>query len=128
MCAVALDAGLSLHRVTEFSSNLRRAARQRDELLDLLRSDIHHSGTIVRDYLLEKNPIDAEHQKEELERLDSPLIQSLVDHGQNIPTEKQKAFAELTSQINVYWELLTPALIWNTRSVSHAVSPFFAES
>lgn len=113
MCAVALDSGLSLRRVTETSASLRKAARQRDELLDLLRGDIHHSGTVVRDYLLEKNPIYAAHQKEELERIHGHIMQSLVDYGQNVPAEERKAFAELTSQINVYWELLTPALTWD---------------
>jgi len=67
MVFIAVDSGRMLRSVAATSATLRRETRDRDALLDLLRSDIYHSGTIVRDYLLETEDAGAATQKAELE-------------------------------------------------------------
>jgi signal transduction histidine kinase len=112
MCAMAIDSGLTLRGVAETSATLRKASRERDELLDQLRNDIHHSGTVLRDYLLEDDPIRGARQKDELEHIHLRLTHTLASYGQNVPASERQAFAELASHINAYWEILRPALSW----------------
>ena len=112
MCGMAIDSGLSLRGVAQTSASLRKASRERDELLDQLRNDIHHSGTVLRDYLLEDDPIRGAHQKDELEQIHLRLTRTLFSYGQNAPASERQAFAELASHIKTYWEILRPALGW----------------
>jgi signal transduction histidine kinase len=114
MCAMAIDSGLSLSGVAETSAKLRKASRQRDELLDQLRNDIYHSSTVLRDYLLENDPARGTHQKDELEHIRFRLTSILVDYGKNAPVDEHDAVAALASHVNTYWEFLRPALDWNT--------------
>jgi signal transduction histidine kinase len=114
MCAMAIDSGLSLSGVAETSAKLRKASRQRDELLDQLRNDIYHSSTVLRDYLLENDPARGAHQKDELEHIRFRLTSILVDYGKNAPVDEHDAVAALASHVNTYWEFLRPALDWNT--------------
>ncbi len=67
MAAMAIDSGRSLRDVAVRSASLTKESRERDGLLDQLRSDIYHSGTVVRDYLLEVDDPLAASQKLELE-------------------------------------------------------------
>lgn len=114
MCTMAIDSGLSLRGVVETSAQLRKASRQRDELLDQLRNDIYHSSTILRDYLLENDPARGARQKDELEHIRVRLTNTLLNYGQNAPVDEREAFGALASHVNTYWELLQPALAWNT--------------
>ena len=127
MCAMAIDSGLSLRGVVETSAQLRKASRQRDELLDQLRNDIHHSGTILRDYLLEDDPIRGAHQKDELEHIHVRLTHTLFNYGQNAPPNERQAFAELASHINTYWEFLNRPWVGILQSACARGEPFLRE-
>jgi len=69
MAAMAIDSARAVHNLASTSAALRRELRRRDALLDRLRLDIQHSGTLVRDYLLERDDVRAEAQREELQRV-----------------------------------------------------------
>jgi hypothetical protein len=77
MVFIAVDSGRMLRSVAATSLTLRRESRDRDALLDLLRSDIYHSGTIVRDYLLQTQDAGAAVQKTELESVRARIDDTL---------------------------------------------------
>jgi signal transduction histidine kinase len=114
MCAMAVDSGLSLRGATETSAQLRKDVRERDELLDQLRNDLYQSATILRDYLLEADGTRAGRQKSELGTVRLRIINTLRNYGEKAPASEREGFYRLASDINSYWEFLTPALGWTT--------------
>jgi signal transduction histidine kinase len=113
MAAIALDSGRLLRNVALTSAVLRRDSRQRDGLLDQLRADIYHSGTVARDYLLEEDDVRAETHKTELERLHTRIDDTLRAYEPRVPATEKTAFRDLRGDIESYWKSLEPALQWN---------------
>jgi len=118
MVFIAVDSGRMLRSVAATSLTLRRESRDRDALLDLLRSDIYHSGTIVRDYLLETEDAGAAIQKTELESVRARIDDTLQRYEQTFPASERSAFDlyahDLHSHIDSYWQSLAPALQWSS--------------
>ncbi|MEO8129031.1 MAG: sensor histidine kinase [Bryobacteraceae bacterium] len=113
MAAIAIDSGRMLRNVAQTSAALRLDTRERDALLDRLRSDIYHSGTVARDYLLEQDSARAETHKAELERLHASLIATLHAYQQKAPETERTAFQDLRDDVDSYWNSLAPILLWN---------------
>src|SRR5262249_40618557 len=116
MAAIAVDSGRLLRKVALTSAALRRDSRERDSLLDQLRSDIYHSGTVARDYLLELDDPRAETHKAELERLRARINSTLRAYDQKVPETERDAFRNLRDDIESYWSSLAPSLEWNAAS------------
>src|SRR5437016_5822800 len=85
MMVIAVDSGRLLRDVASTSAALRRESRERDGLLDQLRSDIYHSGTVVRDYLLELDNTRAQTHRAELERLHARINETFRAYEQKVP-------------------------------------------
>lgn len=113
MAVMALDLAISLRTIGVTSAAVRRESRDRDSLLDQLRSDIYHSGTVVRDYLLEVDDRRAASQKRELEILHSRIDDTLRSYEVRLPVTEKQAFSDLRSHVESYWESLKPVLAWN---------------
>jgi signal transduction histidine kinase len=114
MAAIALDSGRLLRNVAQTSAALRKDSRERDGLLDQLRSDIYHSGTVERDYLLELDDGRAETHEAELERLRARINDTLHTYEQMVPESERNAFTTLRDDVESYWKSLTPSLRWNS--------------
>src|ERR1035437_2879053 len=63
MGCLAVDSAKQTHDVSVTSAALRKESRDRDELLDQLRTDTYRSATLVRDYILEPDDVLAASQK-----------------------------------------------------------------
>src|SRR5436190_21631263 len=92
MAGLAADSGRLLRNVANTSAALRRETRARDALLDQLRTDIYHSGTVVRDYLLEVDEGRAQTHKEELERVRARIDETLGSYAAKVPDSEGVAF------------------------------------
>ena len=92
MVFIAVDSGRMLRSVAATSDTLRRESRERDALLDQLRSDIYHSGTNVRDYLVETDDAGAASQKAELESVRTRIDDTLRRYEQTFPENRRGAF------------------------------------
>src|ERR1035437_938521 len=85
MGCLAVDSAKQTHDVSVTSAALRKESRDRDELLDQLRTDTYRSATLVRDYILERDDVLAASQKAELQSLRSRVEQSLIHYGKSAP-------------------------------------------
>lgn len=89
----------------------------RQTQLDELRSAIYLSGTYVRDYLLEPDPMRAEQSRAGLleahRKIGSLLPASLPD--QKLDARSQSMDDALRHEIEDYWRTLDPVLTWNAR-------------
>ncbi len=113
MVFIAVDSGRMLRSVASTSDTLRRESRGRDALLDQLRSDIYHSGTNVRDYLLETDDAGAASQKAELKAVRARIDDTLQRYEQTFPEDRRAAFQDLHAHVDAYWQSLAPALQWD---------------
>ena len=113
MAAIAFDSGRLLRSTAQTSAALRRDSRERDALLDQLRADIYHSGTVARDYLLEEDDAHAETHKGELERLSARINETLHAYDQRAPETERVAFQALRDDVESYWKSLSPSLQWD---------------
>jgi signal transduction histidine kinase len=110
---LAWDSANQLRTIASTSATLRKESRDRDAVLDDLRTDFYHSGTLVRDYLLEVDDTRAATHKSELQLL-RPHIEMLVDRYRSLVQANEQAGVEnLRRHIESYWGSLTPALAWN---------------
>jgi len=116
MVLIAVDAGRMLRSVAATSATLRQESRDRDALLDQLRSDIYQSGTIVRDYLLETEDAGADRQKSDLESVRARIDDTLRRYEQTFPQSERAAFRDLQAHVDSYWQSLAPALQWSSAS------------
>jgi signal transduction histidine kinase len=113
MAGIATDSALSFRNVGDTSTALRQESRQRDALLDQLRIDIYHTGTVVRDYLLEPDDAQARGQKEDLERGRASMARTLAAYEQHLPAAERNTFRDLRQHVDSYWNSLAPALNWS---------------
>jgi signal transduction histidine kinase len=116
MVLIAVDSGRMLRSVAATSATLRQESRDRDALLDQLRSDIYQSGTIVRDYLLETEDAGADLQKSDLESVRARIDDTLRRYEQTFPQSERAAFRDLQAHVDSYWQSLAPALQWSSAS------------
>ncbi len=115
MAFTASDAITSLRRLETTTADLRTEDRKRDELLDALRFDIYHSGSAVRDYLLEDDAR-AESERKALHRFQTRIDDNLHEYEQDMPDTEKGAVKDLHNQVDSYWKSLTPALQWDAPS------------
>ena len=110
MGALALDSARQMRDVSMTSAALRRGSRDRDALLDQLRSDIYRSATLVRDYVLEHDESRAASQQAELLALRSHVDEALNRFSASAPHGEEKAVQSLKEHAESYWSSLQPAL------------------
>jgi signal transduction histidine kinase len=113
MGALAVDAARQARDVSTASSELRKGARDRDALLDQLRSDTYHSATLVRDYLLERSDQGAARQRTELLALRSRVSDTLGRYLTEAPASERKTVRSLKGRTESYWNTMAPALGWS---------------
>ncbi len=112
MAFIAADSAQSLRSVEETSKEVRTQSRGRDQLLEQLRTDLYHSSTVLRDYILENNDIRAAEHKAELERVQGRLEQNVEAYGRKMPEAERRAFGIMRADLKSYWDSLTQVLQW----------------
>jgi signal transduction histidine kinase len=113
MGCLAVDSARQTHVGSVMSAALRKESRDRDAILDQLRTDIYRSATLARDYMLEHDELLAASRKSELQLLQSRVEQALNQYGDNAPPKEKEAVRSLQQHAESYWTSLAPALVWN---------------
>jgi len=113
MGCLAVDSARQTHDVSVTSAALRKESRDRDSILDQLRTDTYRSATLVRDYILEPDDVLAAGQKAELKVLRSRVEKLLSTYRENAPERDREAIQSLQRHAGSYWTSLAPALDWN---------------
>jgi len=113
MGALAVDSARQIRDVSEASAALRKGSRNRDALLDRLRTETYRSATLVRDYVLEQDDLHAARQKAELLAVRSRVEDALNQYTIDAPPEERDAVQSLKQRAESYWSSLAPALDWS---------------
>ena len=121
---LALDSVRQLNTVALTTATLRKATRNRDTILDDLRSDFYRSATMVRDYLLEVDDARAASHKSYLQLLRANNETAVGRYQALVPANEKAEVENLRHHIESYWKSLLPALEWN-RSVRQDLGEAF---
>jgi CHASE3 domain sensor protein len=113
MTFTAVDSAISLRNLEQTSTAVRIQSRGRDQLLEQLRTDIYHSSTVLRDYILETNDARAAGHRAELERVQSRIEQNVQTYEQKTPDVERRALSDLRDDLESYWNSLTVVLSWS---------------
>src|SRR5450759_5326385 len=83
-----LDAIRVLSQARSANAAIRREFLERARRLDEIRSALYLSGTLVRDYLLEPDPGDADRQREALRAVRARMDSELADYAKLVPQDE----------------------------------------
>ena len=106
MGALAVDSARQIRDVSATSSRLRKGSRDRDTLLDQLRTDTYRSATLVRDYVLEQDDVHASRQKNELVTLRSRVDDALTRYAAMAPAPEADAIQSLKQHAEIVLEFV----------------------
>jgi len=107
------DALRVLRQVQREDDQIRRQFLFRNHVLNDVRSELYLSGTYVRDYLLEPEPVRAETFRASLEDVHNQMESALEAYGRQLNSEERAQYSALTTELSSYWGVLGPILRWN---------------
>lgn len=108
-----LNALSVVHKIEVRNDQIRRDYFNRDRILEQLKSDIYQSGTYVRDFLLDPDPVHAEIHKQEFDAARSRIEAMLAEYDGMLRPEERGPFSRFTAELKEYFDSLQPALNWN---------------
>jgi signal transduction histidine kinase len=109
--------GLSaVHALSELQTGNETTLRQflaKNQQLDEIRGAIYLSGTYIRDYLLESDPVRGEQSRRELNAENARIDSLLAENGSLSNAADHEMFQSLKREIQDYWQTLEPVLSWD---------------
>ncbi len=113
MGVLGLSAISFLYRIEIRQEKLRQDFVERDRTLERLRSNIFLSGTYIRDFLVDTDEVLASKHKIQFLATRRVVESGMEDYRRLLRREEQKPFQQLSAELAVYFETLTPALNWS---------------
>src|SRR5581483_9608662 len=114
MAYAGFNTMLVLGQTQERSARIQQEFVQRSRLLNQIRSDLYLSGTFVRDYLLEPEPVSAAGYRSDLDHVRGDMSAALDSYAQLGGAASAAPFSGLRAQLAEYWRALDPAMGWQT--------------
>jgi signal transduction histidine kinase len=114
MALAGIDALRSLQQFRRSDDQIRRHFLSQNHVLNDIRSDVHVSGTYVRDYLLEADLQRAETYRVALEQVRKHMEGALESYGREVAPPELEHYTALRAKLADYWQILTPVFEWNT--------------
>ena len=102
-----------LQKIRLNDNRIRKQFLSKNHALNDIRSQLHLSGVIVRDYLLEPEPGRAEAYRVSLEEARRQMESALESFRQQIEPDQTKYYSELSTELSNYWEVLGPIFKWD---------------
>ncbi len=99
-------------RITHEMSSLHNDYQETERVLARVETEIHLSGVLVRDYLLDRSALTAETYRAELRNTRSDLPAELQKLQHLLGADKQERIARLKKALDGYWEVLDPLFEW----------------
>lgn len=100
------------------STATHEAYLRADAIVRDLPADLHFSGILVRDYLLDPSHLRGPHYRERLQKLMAEMSENLKLLRNHLPAENLPALDHLTKEVNDYWDRLDPVFEWTPQQKS----------
>ncbi len=106
-----VDALRVLRQYREADTQMRRQFLQRNHVLNNIRSEVYLSGTYIRDYLLEPDPVRAEMARMSLGEVHKKMESELATYAQQLVRPAESAdYSALHADLVAYWDVMGPIL------------------
>jgi signal transduction histidine kinase len=118
---------LALRQIDELHRTMSAAHeffQRSDRALNDVRADIHLSGVLFRDFLLDPSHLTAGLHREQLAALRSSIDRKLSELEAGLAEEERSAVARLRGEVRAYWESREPLFEWSPREKA-ALGPVF---
>ena len=102
-----------LQKIRRNDNQIRSRFLLKNHTLNDIRSQLHLSGSYVRDYLLEPEPVRAETYRAGLEEVRRQMGSALESFGRQLEPDQTKYYAELSTELSNYWQVLGPIFKWD---------------
>ena len=102
-----------LQKIRRNDNQIRRQFLTKNHALNDIRSQLYLSETYVRDYLLEPEPVRAETYRAGLEEVRRQMGSALESFGRQLEPDQTKYYAELSTELSNYWQVLGPIFKWD---------------
>jgi len=83
-----------------------------DLMVRELPSDLHRSGVLVRDYLLDPSPFLGDDYRQQLEQQEKAIQQKLELLRLLLPPDQTPRLTSLKAEVSAYWKSLDPMFEW----------------
>jgi signal transduction histidine kinase len=127
MAVAGIGALRVLEHVRGSDEQIRRQFLSRNHVLNDIRSEVYLSGTLVRDYLLEPEPVRAEAYRASLEEIRRQMDAALESYGRQVDPEEAQHYTALRAELADYWETLVPVLQWDNAGRQRLGYPFLRD-
>lgn len=111
-------------RISGEVSSLHNDYQETERILARVRTDVHASGVLVRDYLLDRSELTAEKYRSELRVMRDELPGELQKLKGLLGRDDHQRLEGLTRALEGYWEVLDPLFEW-TPAQKFALSSHF---
>ncbi|HXJ38874.1 MAG TPA: histidine kinase [Bryobacteraceae bacterium] len=113
MALSGIDALRVLRQFRQRDDQIRRQFLFRNRILNNIRSEVYLSGTLVRDYLLDPDPIRATAFGASLAGVRTQMDTDLGAYARQLGPADEQQFDALHADLNQYWTVLEPVLKWD---------------
>jgi signal transduction histidine kinase len=113
MSFAGFDSIRTLGQIQKSNDDIREDFLLRTRVLEQIRADVYVSGTYVRDYVLEPEAEKAESHRMSLFETRSDMDAALGRYRALLAKPELGPFHSLTEELNAYWKLLEPVLLWD---------------
>lgn len=127
MALAGIDALRSLQQFRRSDDQIRRRFLSQNHILNDIRSDVHISGTYVRDYLLVTDMQRAETYRISLEDVRKHMEAALESYGREVAPPEMQHYTALRAKLAEYWAILTPIFKWDTAERRESGYPFLRD-
>ena len=103
-----------LSQIQARGSGIEARFLARNKTLTEIRSALYLSGTIFRDYVLDRDAARSEVQLRRLDQMRREMDWRVEEYEGGILGGEQETFARLKTEMANYWNVLNPALSWDS--------------
>ncbi len=127
MALAGIDALRVFQRFRQSDEQIRGRYLSQNHVLNDIRSDVYLSGTYVRDYLLEPDPVRAEAYRTSLEDVRKHMESALDLYGRQTAPAEAQHYSALRTELTDYWGILAPIFQWGPLERRHSGYTFLRD-
>jgi len=113
MLFAGIDSLRALRQIQFRNVQVRQIFLLRNRALEDIRSTLYQSGTLTRDYLLERDAARAETYRMGLQRVQSAMDAALERYSRSLDASEEAPFRSLQARLADYWKVLDPIFHWD---------------
>lgn len=127
MAFAEFDGIRALRQIQSANDEVSSGFLKRTQALQRVRENIYLSGTYVRDFLLEPDPVKTDQDRATVLKARTQVAASLLDYEALLQSDESAPYNALRRELNDYWSLTAPVLEWSPQQRQKAGYTFLRD-